>query len=521
MLDLQAGVHLEEVERLVLAGDELDRAGAVVVHGLGQRDRLLAHLAAGGLIEQRRRRLLQHLLVTALDRAFAFAEINDVAVLVAQHLDLDMAGVDDELLDEDTVVAEGGRRLRLGAGEALGDLSRRMGDAHALAAAAGRGLDHHGIADLVGDLDRVLGVLDHAEMARNRRDLGGGRRLLRFDLVAHRGDRAGIGADEDDAVVLQRLGEGLALGEEAVAGMNGLRARLLAGGDDLVDLEIGLGGWGGADMHGLIRHLDMQRITIGIGIDRHRLDAHPLCRLDDAAGDLATVRDQNLREHAWFPPGPEHSLCSAGFTGGKRIRPLMRKFCNVRKRPAAAGRERSVFRMASARQDHALGDRSDGNPGIGLAQGEADQGLVAGFSFADDLEGDLLRQRRRTVASRERRHQPMRLVAVDPAGRAALPDREVDAERQQYIGEERRLVCDGTVERHQHIDDVTGQDDLVQDFTLKNSDVFIVDHAPVHHVIDEFAKFVANHRSTPVRRCFVSVCPCRVKTMRPSQSAGG
>ncbi len=298
VLDLQTRVHLEEVEGLVLPRHELDRAGRVVVHGLGQRHSLLAHLAAGRLVEQRRRRLLQNLLVAALDRAFALAEIDDVAVLVAENLDLDMAGIDDEFLDEDPVIAEGGCGLRLGTGEAFGDLSRRMGDAHALAAAAGRGLDHHGIADLVGNGHRMLGALDDAEEARNGRNLGSGRCLLRLDLVAHRRDGAGIGADEDDAVILERLGEGLALGQETVAGMHGLRARLLAGVDDLVDQEVGLGGGCCADMHGLIGHFDMQSVAIRIGIDGDRLDTHAPRRLDDTAGDLAAVRDQDLREHA-------------------------------------------------------------------------------------------------------------------------------------------------------------------------------------------------------------------------------
>ena len=53
MLDLQAGVHLEEEEAAVLARDELDRAGRVVPDRLGERDRLLAHGAARLLVEQR------------------------------------------------------------------------------------------------------------------------------------------------------------------------------------------------------------------------------------------------------------------------------------------------------------------------------------------------------------------------------------------------------------------------------------------------------------------------------------
>ena len=48
----------------------------------------------------------------ALDRAFALAEIDDVAVLVAQNLDFDVARIGDEFLDEDAVIAKTRFRLR-------------------------------------------------------------------------------------------------------------------------------------------------------------------------------------------------------------------------------------------------------------------------------------------------------------------------------------------------------------------------------------------------------------------------
>jgi len=199
VLDLQPRVHLEEIKTLVLAGDEFDGAGGIVIHGLCQRDRLFAHLAAGGLIEQRRRRLLDHLLITALDRAFALAQINHVAVLVAEHLNFDVAGIDDEFLDENPVVAERGFGFRFRKAKPLGDFGRRMRDPHPLAAAAGGGFYHDGIADLIGNLHRMFCIFNNAEMSRHRRDLGLRGGLLGFDLVAHRGDRAGIGSDEDDA----------------------------------------------------------------------------------------------------------------------------------------------------------------------------------------------------------------------------------------------------------------------------------------------------------------------------------
>ena len=297
MLDLQPGVHLEEIEVAVLVDDELDRAGALVVDGLGQRHGLLAHRLAGLLVEKRRRRLLDDLLVAALDRAFALAEIDGVAMRVGQHLDLDMARIDDELLDEDAVVAEGGFRLVPGRLEALARLGLVPGDAHALAAAAGRCLQHHGIADLGSDLHRMVGIVDDAQIAGNGAHFGGVGELLRFDLVAHRLDGSGLGSDEDDAFLLQRRAERGALGQEAVARVHGLGARRLAGRDDLVADKIAFGRRRGPDMHRLVRHLDMDRVAVGVGIDGHRRDTHPARRLDDPAGDFATVGDQNLLEH--------------------------------------------------------------------------------------------------------------------------------------------------------------------------------------------------------------------------------
>ena len=88
-------------------------------------------------------------------------------------------------------------------------------------------------------------------------------------------------------------GEGFALGQEAVAGMHRLGAGLAAGLDDLLDHQIALGRRRRADQHGLVGHLDMQRVAVGVGIDRDGLDTHAPGGLDDPAGDLAAVGDQN------------------------------------------------------------------------------------------------------------------------------------------------------------------------------------------------------------------------------------
>src|SRR5262245_21320247 len=106
MLDLQARIHLQEIKAFVLPGDKLDRTGAVVTDGLGKRDRLLPHLLARCCIEQWTGCLLDHLLIAALDRAFALAEVDDISMFVAEHLDFDVTRVGDKFFDKDALVAE-------------------------------------------------------------------------------------------------------------------------------------------------------------------------------------------------------------------------------------------------------------------------------------------------------------------------------------------------------------------------------------------------------------------------------
>ena len=86
--------------------------------------------------------------------------------------------------------------------------------------------------------------------------------------------------------------------------MHGLGAARLAGGDDLVDDEIALGRGRRADGDGRVRHLDVQRVLVGVGIDGDGLDPHPAGGLDDPAGDFAAIGDQNALEHGRQRPPP-------------------------------------------------------------------------------------------------------------------------------------------------------------------------------------------------------------------------
>ena len=97
MLDLQAGVHLDEVELAVLV-EEFHGAGAAILELADGGGSQLADLAALFGVQRRRGGLFQHLLVAALQRTIALAQAHAGAHAVAQHLDLDMTRMVEVLL---------------------------------------------------------------------------------------------------------------------------------------------------------------------------------------------------------------------------------------------------------------------------------------------------------------------------------------------------------------------------------------------------------------------------------------
>ena len=221
VLDLDTRVDLHEVELVVLeVQEELDRADVGVVDALGgldgQRADLLAHL-----VRQRdRRRLLEELLVAALDGALALAEVDDLAVVVGDNLDFDVARTLDVVLEVVVDLLEVDECV-----EDVLELVLIVCDIHALAAAAGNRLEDDGVADFLGHLDGLFVVLERLA-ALGHRDAGrlhGGAGDI---LVADEADRLRHRSDPGDAVLGDLLGEVCILREEAVARVDGVSARL-------------------------------------------------------------------------------------------------------------------------------------------------------------------------------------------------------------------------------------------------------------------------------------------------------
>src|SRR4051812_37599403 len=87
--------------------------------------------------------LLDHFLMTALQRAFALAQVNHVAVLVAQHLNFNVARLFNQLLNINFAALEGALGLACGLTDGRLEFGFGIDTAHAFASAAGCRLDHH------------------------------------------------------------------------------------------------------------------------------------------------------------------------------------------------------------------------------------------------------------------------------------------------------------------------------------------------------------------------------------------
>ena len=112
VLDLDARIDLDEVKlarRRRRAGTRRCRHCRCARPGRWRGRRRAA--LANRRIEIRRRGDLDDLLMPALHGAIALVKMDEVAVLIAQKLHLDMPGVDDELFEEDVGIAERGPGL--------------------------------------------------------------------------------------------------------------------------------------------------------------------------------------------------------------------------------------------------------------------------------------------------------------------------------------------------------------------------------------------------------------------------
>ena len=297
VLDLDARVHLHEEVVAVRGQQTLDRPGRAVARRARRVDADRADARAELVVHRRGRRLLDELLMAALDGAVALAQVDDVAVRVGEYLHLDVPRIDDQLLDVHVGIGEVRLPLPPRRLEGPGGAVRRLDDLHALAAAARGRLDQQRIADRLAELEQLLDRDNRVGRAGDDRDARVLHRPTRPRLLAHQLDRGRRRTDPDEPRVLDRAREGRVLGEEAVARMHGAGAGALRRLHETLDVQIALRRRRRADQVRLVGEGDVQRAAVGLGVDGHRAESELTQRPEHADGDLTAVGHENLVEH--------------------------------------------------------------------------------------------------------------------------------------------------------------------------------------------------------------------------------
>ena len=200
-----------------------------------------------------------------------------------------MVGLFDELLEVYCVVAK--RRQRLGAGGIIGLLHLVVAvyEAHALAPASHRCLEHHGVTYFPADAQSLVGAAQRLGGSGHHRHAGGHHALPCGNFVAHFLHGLGGGADEDDALGVTTAHKVGVFRQEAVAGMYGVGLAMLGYGDNLFDVKITLVRLCRAYAIGFVGIHHVTGGAVHLREHSHRAQSHLTARAHDTYRYLATV----------------------------------------------------------------------------------------------------------------------------------------------------------------------------------------------------------------------------------------
>ena len=221
VLHLQPRVHLheEELRRRLVGHQELDGPRADVADAAGDVAGRLADALPRDLVEQRRRRLLDDLLVPTLQRALPLAQVDDVLEGVGQQLHLDVPRALTRRSSSSVSSPNAAAATRRAPARASARSSARSTTVMPFPPPPADGLTSSGYPTR----SAAAASIDDEPGTGNRHPRGADV-LLGADLVAH--DLQGLdpGADEHDARRLARPRQVRVLGEEPVAGVDRIGA---------------------------------------------------------------------------------------------------------------------------------------------------------------------------------------------------------------------------------------------------------------------------------------------------------
>ena len=222
MFYLQPGIHFQKIKILICPDNKFHCPGRDIIHRFCQLDRLLAHRFAGGFADKAGRGFLDNFLMAALYRTFPLAQIDNMAMGIAQNLNFNMARRDNKFFNKHPVITKGIGCFSHGSAHRLWQFCLALHHAHTLAPAASRGLNHHRIANPSRCLHRCCDIADRPVCTRHARDASRLRQSLGFNFIAHYRDSAHIRANKTKPCLFDRLDKAGIFRQKTIAGMDSL-----------------------------------------------------------------------------------------------------------------------------------------------------------------------------------------------------------------------------------------------------------------------------------------------------------
>ena len=292
VLHLDPGVHLDEEPPVrVQVVKKLDRAGIIVANFLRHPRGGFAEVTNNLLWKPVARGHFNDLLVPALDGTIAFVKMDDIPVLVPKHLNLDVLGMRDVLLEEHGGIAKGAPGFGLSLVQQTFQVRRLGHHPHPAASATERRFDNQREADFARRFERLFTIgqrLFRARQSRHIDTLGQG---ARGGLVSHLLQQFRPRTDKNNARPLASPGELGIFTEEPVSWMNGLHPDVLRQVNDPFDVEVSRHRpFAGTNLVRLIRFEAMDAQPVFLGVNGDRPEAKVGCRAEDPDGDLGSVR---------------------------------------------------------------------------------------------------------------------------------------------------------------------------------------------------------------------------------------
>ena len=239
MLDLDSWIAFDEE---VLTGawfhQKLNGASIAIVRPRNQCDGIGENSGPQLRFEIGRGRNFDDLLVTNLDRAVTFEEMNHVAGVVGHDLDLDMSWINDQTFEEYRPVTKGPQGFALAAFECGRQFVGSCDRSYAATATSRSRLEHDWVTDGFGCGDRIVGRRDRCRSTRHDRDVEPSCQLAGMDLIAEEFESLGRRADKRHTSLGAASSKLGVLCEEAITGMDRVATRIHPRLDNRIDIQV-------------------------------------------------------------------------------------------------------------------------------------------------------------------------------------------------------------------------------------------------------------------------------------------